>query len=94
MSYEGGQLAIISQIGEQRYKLNPGDGIIYPTTQIHGVLPVTSGIRLAAVVWMQCVVRNPQQREILFQLKTVQAGLEKQNPQGEVNLLMLQVYIL
>ena len=91
-SYEGGELAIITHAGEQRYKLNPGDAIIYPTTQVHGVLPVTAGIRLAAVTWMQCAVRNAQQREMLFQLKTVQAALEKQNPQASENLLLLQVY--
>jgi len=91
-SYEGGELAIHTQANEQRYKLNPGDAIIYPTTQVHGVLPVTSGVRLAAVTWMQCAVRNAQQREMLFQLKTAQAVLEKQNPQGEENLLLLQVY--
>ncbi len=91
-SYEGGELAIHTQSGEQRYKLNPGDAIIYPTTQVHGVLPVSKGIRLVAVTWMQCAVRNAQQREILFHLKTVQANLEKQNPQGEENLALLQVY--
>ncbi|MDO8969059.1 MAG: Fe2+-dependent dioxygenase [Saprospiraceae bacterium] len=91
-SYEGGELAILTQTGEQRYKLQPGDAIIYPTTQVHGVMPVTSGVRLAAVTWMQCAVRSAQQREMLFQLKTVQVGLEKQNPQGEENLLLLQVY--
>lgn len=92
-SYEGGELAILTQSGsEQRYKLNRGDAIVYPTTQVHGVLPVTSGVRLAAVTWMQCAVRNAQQREMLFHLKTAQAALEKQNPQGQENLLLLQVY--
>ena len=91
-TYEGGELEIVTQTGTQRYKLNPGDAIIYPTTQIHGVLPVTSGVRLAAVTWMQYAVRNAQQRELLFHLKSVQTSLEKQNPQGEENLVMLQVY--
>lgn len=92
-SYEGGELAILTQSGsEQRYKLGRGDAIVYPTTQVHGVLPVTSGVRLAAVTWMQCAVRNAQQREMLFHLKTAQAVLEKQNPQGQENLLLLQVY--
>lgn len=91
-SYEGGELAILTQSNELRYKLNPGDAIIYPTTQVHGVLPVTSGVRLAAVTWMQCAVRNAQQRELLFQLKAVQAVMEKQNPRGDENLLLLQVH--
>jgi PKHD-type hydroxylase len=92
-SYEGGELAIQTPSGtEQRYKLNRGDAIIYPTTQVHGVLPVTSGVRLAAVTWMQCAIRDAQKREMLFHLKTAQASLEKQNPQGQENLLLLQVY--
>jgi PKHD-type hydroxylase len=92
-TYKGGELAVQTQSGaEERYKLERGDAIIYPTTQVHGVLPVTSGVRLAAVTWMQCAVRNPQQREMLHHLKTVQASLEKQNPQAPENLMLLQVY--
>lgn len=91
-TYEGGELSILTQSGEERYKLKPGDAIIYPTTQVHGVLPVSSGTRLAAVTWMQCAVRNPAQREMLFQLKTVQTTLEKQDSKSPENLLLLQVY--
>jgi PKHD-type hydroxylase len=91
-SYEGGELAIQTATGEVRYKLQRGDAIIYPTTQVHGVLPVTQGIRLAAVTWLQCAVRDSQQREMLFHLKTVQALLERQNPHAQENLLLLQVY--
>ncbi|MDX1911330.1 MAG: Fe2+-dependent dioxygenase [Saprospiraceae bacterium] len=92
-SYKGGELAVHTQAGtEERYKLERGDAIIYPTTQVHGVLPVTSGVRLAAVTWMQCAIRNPQQREMLQHLKTVQGSLEKQNPQAPENLMLLQVY--
>lgn len=90
--YEGGELEIISQTGPVRYKLNKGDAIIYPTTQIHGVLPVTSGARLAAVTWMQCAVRDIQQREILFHLKTAQTLVEQKDKQAPENLLLLQTY--
>jgi PKHD-type hydroxylase len=91
-TYEGGELSVITQTGDVRYKLNRGDAIIYPTTQIHGVLPVTSGVRLAAVTWMQCAVRDIQQREMLFQLKTVQTMLEQQNLGNQENLILLQIY--
>lgn len=91
-TYTGGELSIHTQSGTQSYKLNPGDALIYPTTQVHGVLPVTAGVRLAAVTWMQCAVRNPQQREMLFQLKTAQTALEKQDAKSAENLLLLQVY--
>ncbi len=91
-SYEGGELSVQTATGEVRYKLNRGDAIIYPTTQIHGVLPVTQGVRLAAVTWMQCAVRDIQQREMLFHLKSVQTMLEKQNPHAQENLILLQIY--
>ncbi len=91
-SYEGGELSVQTQTGEVRYKLNRGDAIIYPTTQIHGVLPVSEGIRLAAVTWMQCAVRDIQQREMVFQLKTLQTMMERQNPHGQENLVLLQIY--
>ena len=89
-TYSGGELAVHSPTGFVQYKLNRGDAIIYPTTQIHGVLPVTAGLRLVAVTWMQCAVRDPQQRDVLFQLKTVQTSLEKNNPQAPENLILLQ----
>ena len=91
-SYEGGELEVITATGPQRFKPGRGDAIIYPTTAIHGVLPVTSGVRLAAVTWMQCAVRNPEQREILFHLKSAQALVEKKDRQAPENLALLQVY--
>jgi PKHD-type hydroxylase len=91
-TYEGGELAVQTATGEVRYKLHRGDAIIYPTTQIHGVMPVTSGTRLAAVTWMQCAVRDIQQREILFHLKSVQTLTEQQNPHSQENLVLLQIY--
>jgi len=91
-SYEGGELSLFTQTGEMRYKLAKGDAIIYPATQIHSVLPVTKGVRLAAVTWIQCVMRDPAQREILFQLKSAQAMIEKKGGHPDENLVLLQVY--
>ena len=89
-SYEGGELVIHSEIGEVKYKLAKGDAIIYPTTKLHKVNPVTSGERLAAVTWMQCVVRDSQKREILFKLKAANDELRSANPNAFLNLQ--QVY--
>lgn len=91
-TYEGGELSIHTSAGETKFKLNKGDAIIYPTTRVHGVAPVTSGVRLAAVTWMQCAVRNADYRELLFQLKSVQAVMEQKDPQSEEHLILLQIY--
>ncbi len=91
-SYEGGELSLFTQTGEVKYKLPKGDAILYPATQIHSVLPVTKGVRLAAVTWLQCAVRDTQQREILFQLKSAQSMIEKKGGHPDENLVLLQVY--
>ena len=91
-SYAGGELEVFTPSGLQRFKLNSGDAIIYPTTAVHGVLPVTSGVRLAAVSWMQCAVRSAEHRELLFNLKSAATLVEQRIGQGPENLALLQVY--
>lgn len=66
--YEGGELSIETQYGAQEIKMNAGDLILYPSTSLHEVKPVTSGKRLAAFFWIQSMVANPVQREQLFEL--------------------------
>ncbi len=67
-SYEGGALAVESALGEQEIRLEAGDAILYPAGSLHRVAPVTRGIRLAAVGWVQSVIADAGQRELLFEL--------------------------
>mgnify|MGYP000865835821 CR=1 FL=1 len=90
--YEGGELSLIAPGQELRYKLAKGDAILYPCTQVHAVLPVTKGIRLAAVTWMQCAVSDPMKRELLFEIKTAQALIEQRDSKAPENLVLLQAY--
>ncbi len=66
--YEGGELHIQEQFGEQKIKLAAGDMILYPSSSLHQVLPVTQGQRLACVLWMQSMVRDNEHRQMLFDL--------------------------
>jgi PKHD-type hydroxylase len=90
--YNGGELVIHSPGGYVQYKLEKGDAIIYPTTRLHGVNAITSGQRTAAVTWMQCAVKNPEQRELLFQLKAASDALTGSNSGSAEHLLLMQVY--
>ena len=90
--YEGGELSLITPVQEQRYKLAKGDAILYPCTQVHAVLPVTKGVRMAAVSWMQCAVSDPMKRELLFQIKTAQQLIEQKDQKSPENLVLLQAY--
>lgn len=76
--YQGGELVIDSTQGEQPYKLEAGAMIVYPSSTLHWVETITSGVRLAAVSWVQSLIREPQEREILFDLDTARQALFKQ----------------
>jgi PKHD-type hydroxylase len=73
--YEGGELVIEGADTEQSYKLAAGDVLVYPSTSLHRVDPVTAGTRLVAVGWAQSVIRDAQHREILFDLEVARRGL-------------------
>lgn len=71
--YEGGELTIETQYGRQEVKLPAGDMVLYPSTSLHRVQPVTKGARIASFFWTQSMVRDATKREILFNLdKSVQ----------------------
>jgi|CXWL01.1.fsa_nt_gi PKHD-type hydroxylase len=74
-SYEGGALSMDSSLGEQSIKLDAGDAILYPAGSIHQVVPVTEGVRLAAVGWVQSLIADPGQRELLFDLSVTRTRL-------------------
>ncbi len=73
--YDGGELVIESADREQSYKLEAGSTIVYPSTTLHRVEPVTRGDRLVVVGWVHSWVRDASQREILFDLETAQRSL-------------------
>jgi PKHD-type hydroxylase len=67
-SYDGGALVIEDHFEARAIKLSAGEVILYPATTLHRVEPVTRGTRLAVVGWVQSLIRDPAQREILFDL--------------------------
>lgn len=78
-TYDGGELLIESTAGEQTFKLPAGSLVLYPSSTLHRVEEVTRGERLAAVGWAQSQVRNPGQREVLFDLDTTRRQLFEAN---------------
>ncbi|MBT00013.1 MAG: Fe2+-dependent dioxygenase [Oceanospirillaceae bacterium] len=69
-SYEGGELSIETPFGDQQLKLNAGSLILYPTGELHRVMPVTKGERIVVVGWVQSRVRDSRKRQILIDLDT------------------------
>lgn len=66
--YDGGELVIEDQFGVQRVKLPAGHAVLYPSSSLHKVEPVTRGRRVASFFWLQSMVRDDGARRILFDL--------------------------
>jgi PKHD-type hydroxylase len=67
-SYDGGELIVEEPGGERSVKLAAGSLILYPSSSVHRVAPVTRGTRLASFFWLQSMVRSGEERAILFDL--------------------------
>jgi PKHD-type hydroxylase len=66
--YEGGELIAEDSFGTHEIKLEAGDAIVYPSTSLHRVEPVTRGVRVASFLWTQSLVRDAWRRSMLFEL--------------------------
>jgi PKHD-type hydroxylase len=65
-SYDGGELLIDDTYGAHKVKLGAGDLILYPSTSLHRVSPVTRGARICSFFWIQSMVRGDSRRTLLF----------------------------
>lgn len=78
--YVGGELAIQSAGGTQEVKGEAGELVLYPSTALHEVRPVTRGARIVCVGWIESMVPDSGQREILFDLENLRASLRARLP--------------
>ena len=85
--YTGGELEIDSPYGPQQIKLPAGSAVLYPSSTLHRVCPVEEGERLVAVTWIQSLVKDPAQREVLHDLVTIRRSIQNQGAESyESNL--------
>ncbi len=87
-SYKGGELVIRTAFGEQQVKLSAGDAVIYPSSSLHRVAEVLSGERYVVLLWIQSLVRDPAQRELLFELNEAREQMLQQDPESESTRLV------
>ena len=78
-SYDGGELVIETSAGEDGYKPAAGSVVVYPSTALHRVAPVTRGERYVAAGWAQSLIRDAGKRELLFDLDTASRRLFDQH---------------
>jgi PKHD-type hydroxylase len=66
--YEGGELIVEDTYGSKSVKLPAGQMILYPSTSLHQVTPVTRGTRLCSFFWVQSLIRQDNRRAMLFDM--------------------------
>ncbi len=79
--YDGGELVVQDTYGAHSVKLPAGDLILYPSSSLHRVEPVTRGARIASFFWIQSMIRDIERRRLLFEMDM--AILELRQTQGE-----------
>ena len=87
--YDGGELVIDAAGMRQEVKGEPGHLVLYPSGSVHEVRPVTRGERIVCVGWIQSLVPDAAQREMLFDLENLRAALRQQLPVQSAELLTL-----
>jgi PKHD-type hydroxylase len=87
--YDGGELMIHAAGMTQWVKPEAGDLVLYPSSSIHEVRPVTAGARIACVGWIESWIADGAQREMLFDLENLRVSLRASLPRQSAELLTL-----
>ena len=90
--YDGGRLVISDTYGEHEVALPAGDAILYPSSSLHRVEPVTRGARLASFFWIQSLVRDAESRRMLFELDTSIQKLTQDGADDDAVLQLTCIY--
>lgn len=91
--YDGGELLIEGNSGTQSFKLAAGSMLLYPSTTLHRVTEVTRGERVSCFMWLQSLVADHAEREMLFDLdRSVQALSSERGKTDPEVLRLTQLY--
>ncbi len=71
--YEGGELLLHMGTMPITIKGAPGEAFVYPSTLLHEVRPVTSGTRLVSITFIESLIPEERQRNMLFEIQDVLA---------------------
>lgn len=90
--YDGGELIVSDTYGEHEVKLPAGDMIVYPSSSLHQVQPVTRGARVASFFWVQSMIREDAQRRLLFEMDTSIETLRRTGADEQAVVQLTGVY--
>jgi PKHD-type hydroxylase len=90
--YDGGELVVEDTYGVHSVKLPAGHLVLYPSTSLHHVRPVTRGTRIASFFWIQSMVRDDGERTLLFDLDVAIQKLNRGGPQDSPAVQLTGIY--
>jgi PKHD-type hydroxylase len=90
--YDGGELMIEDSYGAHAVKLPAGHMVLYPSTSLHLVTEITRGERVAAVFWLQSLVKDTGERALLFDLDQSIQHLTPKNPDDPAMIRLTACY--
>jgi PKHD-type hydroxylase len=90
--YEGGELVVEDTYGAHAVKLPAGHMVLYPSSSLHRVNPVTRGARVASFFWIQSMVRDDAQRTLLFDMDTAIQQMAQQSADHPAVVQLTGVY--
>ena len=88
-AYDGGELVIETQFGAQAAKLPAGHMLLYPSSSLHRVEPVTRGRRVASFFWIQSMIRDNEARRTLFELDSAIQAVAQDRGQEDAAIIQL-----
>ena len=90
--YDGGELMVEDTYGVHSVKLPAGSLVLYPSTSLHHVRPVTRGARVCSFFWLQSMVRDDGDRTLLFDLDSAIRSLNQSHASHPVAVQLTGVY--
>ncbi|HEX4370617.1 MAG TPA: Fe2+-dependent dioxygenase [Rhizomicrobium sp.] len=70
-SYQGGELLLHVGTLPVPIKGQPGEAFVYPSTLLHEVRPVTAGVRLVSITFIESLIPEERERNLLYEIQDV-----------------------
>ena len=90
--YDGGELVIEDTYGLHSVKLPAGHMVLYPSSSLHHVRPVTRGARTSSFFWIQSMVRDDGARALLLDLDTATQRVHGEIPKSAAAVQLTGIY--
>ena len=73
-------------------KLPAGSLVVYPSTSLHRVAPVTRGARVGSFFWTQSMVKDDGERTLLYELDQTIQSLYASSPDAPEIVRLTGIY--